>query len=89
MSDLSDATDIEKKSLEAHVELCSQRYKFLEDKITGVDQKMVALSDSLLQLKNSVLELNEKRYRQILSWGTMLISALTGSVAYLFMNYIK
>ena len=28
-----DTTDIEKKSLEAHVELCAERYRFLENKL--------------------------------------------------------
>ena len=31
---MSDTTEIEKKSLEAHVELCAERYKLLETKLT-------------------------------------------------------
>ena len=31
-------TDIEKKSLEAHVELCAERYKLLETKLETVEQ---------------------------------------------------
>ena len=33
-----DTTDIEKKSLEAHVELCAQRYNALEQSIDDVKQ---------------------------------------------------
>ena len=36
-----DTTDIEKKSLEAHVELCAERYKLLEMKIESIDEKMI------------------------------------------------
>jgi hypothetical protein len=34
-------TDIEKKSLEAHVELCAERYKFLETKLESVEPVVV------------------------------------------------
>ena len=30
---MADTTDIEKKSLEAHVELCAERYRLLEVKL--------------------------------------------------------
>ena len=33
---MADTTDIEKKSLEAHVELCAQRYNALEKMIDDV-----------------------------------------------------
>lgn len=86
MSEITGSTDIEKKSLEAHVELCSQRYKFLESKLNDVEEKMVEISTSLGELKKSIIDINEKRYKQILAWGTMLISSLSGMVAYLFMR---
>ena len=34
---MADTTDIEKKSLEAHVELCAERYKFLETKLDSLE----------------------------------------------------
>jgi hypothetical protein len=35
-----DTTDIEKKSLEAHVELCAERYRMLELKIETVENEI-------------------------------------------------
>jgi len=35
-----EATDIEKKSLEAHVELCAERYNALEDRLSTLDGKI-------------------------------------------------
>jgi hypothetical protein len=35
-----DTTDIEKKSLEAHVELCAERYRMLELKIETVEKEV-------------------------------------------------
>ena len=34
---MADTTEIEKKSLEAHVELCAERYRFLENKLEMVE----------------------------------------------------
>ena len=34
---MADTTEIEKKSLEAHVELCAERYRFLEEKLESVE----------------------------------------------------
>jgi tetrahydromethanopterin S-methyltransferase subunit G len=34
------AADIEKENLEAHVELCQQRYEVLERRLTAVEEKL-------------------------------------------------
>jgi hypothetical protein len=44
-----DTTDIEKKSLEAHVELCAERYRMLELKIETVEQEISAMSNTWSQ----------------------------------------
>ena len=37
---MSETTDIEKKSLEAHVELCAERYRSLDDRLDSVTDKI-------------------------------------------------
>ena len=34
------STDIEKKSLEAHVELCAERYRSLDERLDGFNNKI-------------------------------------------------
>ena len=36
-----EATDIEKKSLEAHVELCAERYRYLEEKLDSLENRSI------------------------------------------------
>ena len=55
-----EATDIEKKSLEAHVELCAERYNALEDKMTAMSASIAHLCDMVQEVKSSVSKLNEK-----------------------------
>lgn len=38
-------TDIEKENLEAHVELCAQRYDALEKRLTSIESKVSSLQD--------------------------------------------
>jgi hypothetical protein len=44
---MSIPTDIEKENLEAHVELCSQRYDALEKRLTSVEEKIVTLQTTI------------------------------------------
>ena len=40
-------TDIEKENLEAHVELCSQRYGALETRLSSVEEKIITLQTTI------------------------------------------
>ena len=44
---MSGPTDIEKESLEAHVELCAVRYGQLEDRLTSVEKKLGTLQETI------------------------------------------
>lgn len=80
---MSDTSDIEKKSLEAHVELCAQRYKFLESRLEDVDEKISGLDTLVREVHDMVQKMAEKRNDQILKWGVGIITVLTGAIGYL------
>jgi hypothetical protein len=42
---MSTPTNIEKENLEAHVELCAQRYDALEQRLSGVEKSLGVLKD--------------------------------------------
>jgi hypothetical protein len=42
---MSTTTDIEKENLEAHVELCAQRYDALEKRLGSIETKVSTLQD--------------------------------------------
>jgi hypothetical protein len=44
---MSQPTAIEKENLEAHVELCAQRYDALEKRLTSVEGKIGTLQDTI------------------------------------------
>jgi hypothetical protein len=83
-----EATEIEKKSLEAHVELCAERYNALEDKMTTMGQHISDLCDMVKEVKASVSKLTEKNNDRLISWGIGIIGFLTASTVYLISHYV-
>lgn len=83
-----DTTDIEKKSLEAHVELCAERYKFLENKLEVLENKISKLTCGIDEIKDMVSGINQKRNDQIIGWGLGIIAALLASLGWLITNYV-
>jgi len=81
-------TDIEKKSLEAHVELCAERYNALENRLDHVDAKISNLSDLIREVHDMVQRMSEKRTDQLIGWGVGLIGALSATVIYLITHYV-
>lgn len=85
---MADTTEIEKKSLEAHVELCAQRYKFLEDKLESVEEKCDTLVNSISDLKNSVETMATKNNDRLIQWGIGIIGFLVATCVYLVNHYV-
>ena len=85
---MSDATDIEKKNLEAHVELCAERYNQLEARFENVDSKISHLETLLREVHDMVQRMSEKRTDQLIGWGVGIIGALLATTVYLITQYV-
>jgi hypothetical protein len=83
-----EATDIEKKSLEAHVELCAERYNALEDKLAIMSENITHLCTMVVEVKSSVSKLTEKNTDRLISWGVGIIGFLAASTIYLITHYV-
>jgi len=85
---MSGTTEIEKKSLEAHVELCAERYNALEDKMVTMTTNISHLCDLVQEVKASVAKLSEKNTDRLIAWGVGIIGFLGGSIIYLISHYV-
>jgi hypothetical protein len=83
-----DTTDIEKKSLEAHVELCAERYRMLELKVETVEKDVSAVKHLVSEVHDMVQTITNKRNDQIIAWGIGIIGFLTATVGWLVTHYI-
>ena len=84
-----EATDIEKKSLEAHVELCAQRYNALEDRLSAMDNKINSVSTMIKEVKECVSKMFEKNNDRLISWGVAIIGFLSASIVGLIIYIAK
>lgn len=91
---MTTTTDIEKKNLEAHVELCAERYKSLDGKLDSVerrvtdvekklDAKMNAVEAALDEIKSMIVAMQQKRNNQLISWGVGIITTLLSIIGFL------
>jgi len=83
-----ETTDIEKKSLEAHVELCAERYNALETKLCVLEDKLSGLKTMIVEVHHLVEKMADKRTDQLIGWGLGIIGALTASVLWLLTHYV-
>ena len=84
-----DTTDIEKKSLEAHVELCAERYRLLELKIETVENEISEVKSMVSEVHGIVRRMGEKRNDQLIAWGIGIIGTLLAVVGWLTAHYIR
>ena len=85
---MADTTEIEKKSLEAHVELCAERYRFLEEQLHSLDEKVDAVINTVADVKNTVNKMAEKSNDRLINWGVGIIVFLIGVVGYLLKSQL-
>ena len=86
---MSDTTEIEKKSQEAHVELCAERYKLLETKLGNVEQGVKHANSLIEDLAEIVSKYSEKSNDRLIAWGVGIIVTLSGACGWLLTNYLN
>ena len=79
--------DIEKKSLEAHVEICAERYSNLEFKLENLDGRMAKLESHIIDIKDSLGKVGNEGNKTLITIGTsifaVLLTALLGIVVHI------
>ena len=73
-------TDIEKKSLEAHVELCAERYSNLEFKLEKLDKRMDTLETHIVDIKDNLSKVGGETNKTLITVGTAVFVALLTAV---------
>jgi hypothetical protein len=86
---MADTTDIEKKSLEAHVELCAERYRLLETKLESMDEKITTLFGVIAELRGMLQTNATKNNDRLISWGAGIIVTLVGALGWSAAHLLK
>lgn len=72
-------TDLEKQSLEAHVDLCAVRYQQLDSRLTKVEEKLDGIST---EMKNG----NHALIKVIVGAAGTIVSGLLGTIVVMLMK---
>ena len=88
MKNAEPTTDIEKKSLEAHVELCAERYRNLDNRLQDLSRKLEAVLDAMDEMDNKMLMIVQRRNDQVMRYAGGAIVVLLGAVGYLLATYV-
>ena len=85
---MADTTDIEKKSLEAHVDLCAERYRYLEEKLESLEARSIENNKMISDIRSMIQTVVANRNDQIIKWGLGIIVTLGGMVGWLVTHYV-
>ena len=85
---MSTATKIEKENLEAHVELCAERYDALETKLDTVEKKVNRLEVVVNEIKELISNNNDSRQKQLIKWGVTIIGSLVILVGWMTVHFM-
>ena len=81
-------TQIEKENLEAHVELCAERYDALETKLDTVEKKVGSLETSVKEIKDMIIHLDRRRSTQLITWAGTAVTMLIGVIGWLLTKFV-
>jgi prefoldin subunit 5 len=85
---MTEPTRIERRSLEAHVELCAKRYSYLESKMESLDEKITKV-ESVVDQMYELLSNNERKHNdRLINWGVGIITSLIGVLAWVVTTFV-
>jgi hypothetical protein len=80
------AVEIEKKSLEAHVELCAERYDQLDKRLIGVETRMEKIEGHIVDIKEAIEQSSNGQSKQLIAIGTTIIGVLITAIVALVIH---
>jgi len=72
-------SELEKESLEAHVDMCSERYNGLHRELRHLGERMDKFEKMLMEMRDMIIKQKTERNQQLLNWGVAIIGALVAS----------
>ena len=73
-------TELEKQNLEAHVDLCSERYKGLHDRLSAIEVRLGKMNEEMTQGHKS-------QSKTIIATAGTVVAGLLSTVAVILMKF--
>jgi DNA repair exonuclease SbcCD ATPase subunit len=82
------AYEIEKKSLEAHVEICAVRYENLEQKLESLESRMDKVEEHLVDIKDKLANSDVGNLKTFITIGTTILGVLVAGIITLLTKFM-
>ena len=86
---MSKTTAIEKENLEAHVELCAERYNQLNEKLDNLDRRLTTVVEHLVAIRDSITNKTGGINKQLITIGTTVMGVLATAVIGLLVHLVN
>ena len=86
---MSKTTAIEKENLEAHVELCAERYNQLNEKLDNLDRRLTTVEEHLVAIRDSITNKTGGINKQLITIGTTIMGVLATAVIGLLVHLVN
>ena len=80
------STQLERESLEAHVDLCALRYETLERRFAQVDERMDRLEHKLDDLSDAIKDGNQSTIKVLIGAAATIVAGLLSTIVVLLMQ---
>jgi hypothetical protein len=77
---------LERENLEAHVDLCAERYRVLEEKLNRLEAKMDGLTDALTKVADKQTASTLSSNKLVIGAAATVIAGLLSTVVVLLLN---
>jgi predicted nucleic acid-binding Zn-ribbon protein len=81
--------ELEKESLEAHVDMCSERYNGLHRELNHLGERMDKFEKMLTEMRDMIIKQKAERNQQLINWGVAIIGALAAACCTLLFMMLK
>jgi septal ring factor EnvC (AmiA/AmiB activator) len=76
-------SDLERTNLEAHADLCAERYKQLAQALDSMDQRLTKLENSIQDIHTMLIQHQNQNQDRYLGWAAVIITVLLGTTGWL------
>lgn len=81
-------SDLEKTNLEAHVDLCQERYRVLEEKVNRIGDGLDRLAKDVASMREENIKQHQSSNKMLMATAGTIISGLLGTIIVLLIAFM-
>jgi len=79
-------TELERTNLEAHVDLCAERYRVLESKVNNIENGLIEVRKEIQTMREDMIKSNANTNRIMLGAAATVVAGILSTLVVLLMS---